>query len=132
MHTSGAVTGGSETILVVEDETQLREVTVRALRNPGYTVLDASDGVTAAELVQAYSGSMHLVITDVVMPQMDGRTLAEKMRIWRPDTKVLFTTGYDPTIVRNHGVQEGDGNLLWKPYDFDVLARKIREMLAVS
>ncbi|HWP03352.1 MAG TPA: ATP-binding protein [Gemmatimonadaceae bacterium] len=119
--------GGTETILLVEDEEQLRNVLARVLRGRGYTVLEADNGRSALELLS--STKVDLLLTDVVLPQVSGRSLAEEAQRRHPDLRVLFMSGYtDDTILRaellHHGVA-----LLQKPFTTVALTRKVREIL---
>ena len=120
---------GTETVLFVEDEQSVRELVRDYLAGVGYRVLDASDGVEALEVAKAHKGTIHVLVTDVVMPRLSGRDLAAKLGSERPGVKVLFISGYtDDTIVR-HGVLEGGVAFLQKPFNLKALAEKIREVL---
>jgi len=120
---------GTETVLFVEDEQSVRELVRDYLTGVGYRVLDAADGVEALEIARAHKGTIHILITDVVMPRLSGRDLAAKLSPERPGIKVLFISGYtDDTIVR-HGVLEGGVAFLQKPFNLRALADKIREVL---
>ena len=121
---------GSETILVVEDEKAVRELTVRMLRQLGYIVLTASSGAEALEIGQTHDGAIHLLLTDVVMPAMSGRHLADQLQVKRPGTKVLFLSGYTENTVVHHGVLDAGVNFLPKPFSRESLAKKLREVLA--
>ncbi len=103
----GAV-GGSETILVVEDEAPVRAVTRQLLERNGYTVMEAADGPAALALVDGEGGGRHidLLLTDVIMPGMSGRELANKLRALRPNVRVLFMSGYTDDAVVRHGMLE--------------------------
>jgi signal transduction histidine kinase len=120
--------GRGETILVVEDEERVRMVSVEALRSLGYRTVEASGG---AEALAALAGGMaiDLLFTDVVMPDMNGRVLAEKAREARPDLKVLFTTGYTRNAIVHNGMLDADVAFLAKPFTVDQLARKVRKTL---
>lgn len=123
------VTGGKETILLVEDEHVLRRMARRKLLGFGYQVLEAGNGVDALEMADQHAAKIDLLITDVVMPKMSGRQLADRLRSVRPDIRVLFLSGYtDDTVVR-HGVLEENTNFLAKPCTLDALAGKVREVL---
>jgi PAS domain S-box-containing protein len=122
-------TGGSETILVVEDEASIRRITARTLRKEGYTVLEACDGVEALEVVQGHVGPIHLVLTDVVMPRMDGRKLAEALHQRDANIGVVYTSGYNDDAVLRHGIEHELVAFLPKPYDLDGLRRKVRDVL---
>jgi len=124
------VSVGTETILFVEDEQSVRELVCDYLSSAGYRVLQAGDGVEALEVAAAYTGAIHMLVTDVVMPRMSGRDLANRLTSERPDLKVLFISGYtDDTIVR-HGVLDGGVAFLQKPFNLKSLAEKIREVLS--
>ncbi|MGA3016103.1 MAG: PAS domain S-box protein [Bryobacteraceae bacterium] len=121
---------GGETILVVEDEKAVRELTVRMLQQLGYVILTASSGVEALEIGQTHQGTIHLLLTDVVMPAMSGRHLADQLLVERPGTKVLYLSGYTENTVVHHGVLDAGVNFLPKPFSREGLARKLREVLA--
>jgi two-component system cell cycle sensor histidine kinase/response regulator CckA len=120
---------GSETILLAEDEQSLRHLIRDLLAQRGYTVLEACDGAEALGIAQQHQGAIHLLCTDVVMPVVGGRELAEKMALIRPDTKVLFMSGYTDSAVTARGVLEPGIFLLQKPFTLDALTRKVREVL---
>jgi two-component system, cell cycle sensor histidine kinase and response regulator CckA len=122
---------GSETILVVEDDPSLREVTCEFLRSSGYTVIPAESPDVALQLAQAHSGIIDFLLTDVVMPKMNGRELATRLGQVRPDMKVLYVSGYTDGIVRDgvHGALEEGLAFLQKPCTRRALTRKIRELL---
>jgi PAS domain S-box-containing protein len=114
--------GGAETILLVEDEEAVRSLVREILTRVGYRVLVASDGIEALALSQRFPETIHLLLTDVIMPGMDGRELAERMMVARPDARILFMSGYaDPPIP--------DDVLLEKPVTPSALARKVAEVL---
>ena len=119
----------SETILVVEDEKSVRDLTVRMLQKLGYAVLIASGGAEAIEIASAYTGAISLLLTDVVMPGMSGRQVADQLLGSRPGLKVLYLSGYTDTIVVHHGVLENGLHFLPKPFSREGLAKKIREIL---
>gem|GEM_PF-366094 len=120
---------GSETVLLVEDEQMVRTLAIRLLKKMGYNVIDASNGRKALEIVSEMKDRIDLLMTDVVMPGMNGRQLAEKLKEIHPETKVLFTSGYTENIIAHHGVVEEGLNFIGKPYSMNMLARKIREIL---
>jgi signal transduction histidine kinase len=124
-----ALPAGDEVILLVEDETAVRELTARTLRRLGYTILEAANGEEAMRLVKAGSTSPQLLLTDVIMPRMSGWSLAERLTALRPDIKVLFISGYSDSIVtEDRRLQEGVV-LLQKPYSPTALAHKVRDVL---
>ena len=99
------------------------------LQNNGYSVLEARNGAHGLELARRYNGKIHLLLTDVVMPQMSGRELAEKLAPLRPDTRILFMSGYtDDAVVANGTIAPGS-DFIQKPFTPDALARKIRVLL---
>ena len=126
--TPTAVTG-TETILVVEDEEFLRELAARMLQMAGYTVLTASDGEEALQLLGRYDSPVHLVLTDVVMPGISGRELATRLATSHASVKVLYTSGYTDDVILRHGLLDRTTHFLSKPYSMDDLTRKVREAL---
>ncbi|MBW2056450.1 MAG: PAS domain-containing protein [Deltaproteobacteria bacterium] len=121
---------GSETVLLVEDELSVRNVTAGTLRAQGYTVLEASDGKEALAVARQHRDRrIDLLLTDVVMPQMGGRALAERLLAERPDTKVLFFSGYPGEAIVHHGVLDRGSAFLQKPFSPAGLAWKVREVL---
>ena len=120
---------GVETILVVEDEPQVRRLAVNGLRQLGYAVIEAGDGHEALEVARAHRGSIDLLMTDVVMPGMDGPRLAAEMRRERPSIAVLFASGYDDSRIGKSGILPEHVDFLAKPYDLRTLGRRIREVL---
>ena len=122
----------TETILVVEDEQAVRDLTVKMLRKLGHTVLAAADGVEAIEIAKSYSGSIALLLTDVVMPNMSGRQVADELVKLRPKLKVIYQSGYTDTTVVHHGVLEDGVEFLPKPFSREALAKKIRDVLGTT
>lgn len=122
---------GSETILLVEDEKGVRELAREFLTSSGYTVIEAEDGHTALELAAMHVGPIHLLLTDVVMPGISGRELAERVGHIRTGIKILYMSGYTDQAVVHHGILESDAVLLQKPFTLVTLASKLREILAV-
>ena len=122
---------GSETILVVEDEAPVRAVTRQLLERNGYTVLEAPDGAAALALVDGAAGSrdIDLLLTDVIMPGMSGRELADKLKARRPNVRVLFMSGYTDDAVVRHGMLEPGLAYLEKPFRPPVLLKKVRGVL---
>jgi CheY-like chemotaxis protein len=118
-----------ETVLVAEDERAVRALASRILRKRGYQVLEASDGAEALEVARQHEGEINLLLTDIVMPVMGGRELAEQLLTLRPTAKVLFMSGYMDDALLQRGVEQGVGRLLEKPFTPDDLAVKVREVL---
>jgi PAS domain S-box-containing protein len=119
----------TETILVVEDEEQLNKLVVRILTNAGYQVIAARSGPEALKLSEERKEPIHLLLTDVVMPQMSGKQLAEKLIPLRPDMKVLYVSGYTDNSIVHHGILDTGVAFLQKPFSFDTLSKKVREVL---
>jgi len=120
---------GNETILLVEDEAKLRPLIHRILERKGYTVLSAAEGAEALDIVARHQGPIHLVLTDVVMPGMNGRELAERVTKLRPEIRVLFMSGYTDDAIVHHGVLEAGMQFIEKPFALAALARKVRQVL---
>jgi PAS domain S-box-containing protein len=127
--TDRAATQGSEVVLLVEDENGVRELAREFLQINGYTVIEAPDGATALDLVAHHPQKIHLLMTDVVMPGMSGRQLADRMLELRPDMKVLFMSGYTDQAVVHQGILDPDAVLLQKPFTMAALCSKLREIL---
>jgi DNA-binding response OmpR family regulator len=122
---------GRETILLVEDQDAVRAFTREALTRFGYTVLEAAAGEEALSLALGHNEPIHLLVTDVVLPGMNGKTLSEQLRRQRPDLKVLFVSGYSPDVISQRGVLEHGTEFLHKPFNPDALAEKVRKILGV-
>ena len=120
---------GSETILLVEDEESLRKLAHMFLRDNGYQVLAAGDGAQALQLARQHTGPIHLLLTDVVMPGINGRVLAERLAPGQPGMKILYMSGYTDSFIAGHGVLEAGSHLLHKPFTEETLTRKVRELL---
>jgi two-component system, cell cycle sensor histidine kinase and response regulator CckA len=120
---------GTETVLVAEDAAAVRAVTRQVLERQGYTVLEAPNGEAALAIAMAHPGPIHLLLTDVVMPGLSGRQVADQLTRLRPDIRVLYTSGYTDDAVVRHGVLEAGIAYLQKPFTTASLARKVREAL---
>ena len=120
---------GTETILMVEDEPVVRKLAVRALTERGYRVLEAEDGPSALAVVEEFQGDISLLVTDVVMPGMNGKELADRLSTDRPDLRVLYISGYAEHAVVRQGVLVEGIAFLSKPFDLSELARTVREVL---
>jgi CheY-like chemotaxis protein len=120
---------GTETILLVEDEEMVRNLTRQILTESGYTIVEATNGVEALELCSSGDCKYDLLMTDVVMPEMGGRELSEKLKEILPDLRVLFTSGYTDDAVVRHEVIELNTNFIQKPFSPMALLHKIREIL---
>jgi PAS domain S-box-containing protein len=124
-----AAVTGSETILLVEDEDAVRRASAEFLSLHGYTVLEAKDGLDALAVAKDYGSTIHLVVTDVVMPNISGGQLAKELKSRRPEAKVLFVSGYAGKIVMEHKAVSLETNFLQKPFTLKQLSSKIREAL---
>jgi two-component system cell cycle sensor histidine kinase/response regulator CckA len=120
---------GTETVLLVEDEEMVRVMTREILLESGYHILEARNGNEALSVSERYQGPIHLLLTDVVMPQMGGRELAERLSKCRPEMRVLYMSGYTDDAIVRHGVLEEAMAFIQKPFAPDALGRKVREML---
>ena len=126
---AAAPTGGTETILLVEDEDGVRELARDILRSSGYTVLEGRNGAEGLLLGERHQGALDLLLTDVVMPRMSGRELAERMVSLRPELSVLYMSGYTDDAVIRHGVLGSDTAFLQKPFTPAALVQRVRETL---
>jgi two-component system cell cycle sensor histidine kinase/response regulator CckA len=120
---------GAETVLLVEDEATVRSVAREVLQMVGYTVLEAATGEEALERAEQHSSPIHLLVTDVVMPGMNGRELANRLGVDYPTLEVLYLSGYTDDAIAHHGVLEAGIELLHKPFTPDTLTRRVREVL---
>ncbi len=124
-----ASVSGCETVLLAEDEPAVRAMAREALQHQGYTVLEARNGVEALAVADAHAGPLHLLVTDVVMPQMGGGELARRLLAARPGLRVLYMSGYTDDAVVRQGVSEATSAFLQKPFTIGAFARKVRETL---
>ena len=124
-----AISQGCETVLLAEDSDSLREMAREYLECVGYTVLEASSGKEALQRAKEFAGPIHLLLTDVVMPEMSGPELASQMVSLRPGIKVIFTSGYTDDAIARQGVLDPAVAFIQKPYRPKALARTIREVL---
>ena len=122
--------GGSETVLVVEDQDAVRRLVSTILEGQGYRVIQASNGPDAIALAERYPKTIHLLLTDVILPLMDGRVLADKVRTTRPEIAILYMSGYTDERISQSGVLDRNSAYLPKPFTADALAAKVRETLA--
>jgi two-component system cell cycle sensor histidine kinase/response regulator CckA len=123
------VSPGHETILLVEDETNVRQLTRHYLQGQGYTVLEAADPAAAIQISNSHAGPIHLLFTDVVMPGMNGRQLAQAISSARPETRVLYMSGYTENVIGHNGTLDVNVNLLQKPFTLPALKAKVRDAL---
>ena len=121
--------GSSETILVVEDSAPVLAFTIRALQSAGYQVLSSSSGEQCLELLARHPGPVSLLLTDVVMPNMNGKELAEQVRGLFPGTPTLYMSGYPQDVIAEHGMPDGIDNLLRKPFSLQELTARVRAMI---
>ena len=120
---------GTGRVLLVEDEVEVRQFAVRALKRQGYQVLEAADGVEALQVMEANQGTVDIVVSDVVMPEMDGPTLFKELRSRNPSIKVIFVSGY-PNEAFRESLGSDDFAFLPKPFSLPQLAQKVKEEMA--
>ena len=125
----GALPRGTETVLLVEDEASVRSSVARALTRHGYRVVEARHGLDAIARLEDHEGRIDLVLTDLVMPEMGGRDLAERLHAARPDLPILFMSGYDARAVETHGALPDGAALVEKPFTIETLLRQVRTAL---
>ncbi len=120
---------GTETLLVVEDEVAVRELVVRVLKAHGYQILEAGDGPEALQISEQHDGPIDLLLTDVIMPRMNGGELHERLRVPRPEMRVLYISGYTDDAIAHHGVLDPGTRLLSKPFSMEALIHAVRSAL---
>ena len=120
---------GTETILLAEDDAILRPLAKQLLEKLGYRVLEGGDAAEALAAAQRHTGPIHLLIADVILPGPSGRELARRLAVARPDTKVVYVSGYTDDAIVHHGMLEPGLNFLQKPFTPATLARKVRDVL---
>jgi len=120
---------GTETVLVVEDEGIFRDLIVRILKRDGYRMLEAANGGEALMICEEHKEQIDLMLTDVIMPQMNGRKLVERTLPLHPEMKVLYMSGYTDDVIADHGVLEEGVEFIEKPFSANVLLNKVREVL---
>jgi two-component system cell cycle sensor histidine kinase/response regulator CckA len=121
--------GGSETILVIDDQDRIRTVTRMLLEAHGYQVLEADGGESAMRVIEAMTSPLHLVLTDIVMPGLTGPQVAELLLARYPSLPILFMSGFTDDVVIRQGIQASSANFLQKPFTASTLAKKVREAL---
>jgi CheY-like chemotaxis protein len=121
--------GGRETVLLAEDEEGVRRLAREALAGQGYALLEAGDGAGALRLAERHPGPIHLLVTDSVMPGMNGRELSQRLLGSRPGVKVLYVSGYSESVIVHHGALDPGSAFLQKPFSAPALLRKVREVL---
>jgi two-component system cell cycle sensor histidine kinase/response regulator CckA len=120
---------GDETILLVEDDAGVRDLAKQILQAQGYTLLEATYGEQALQLAAAYNGPIHLLLTDVVMPGISGKALAQQLLRGRPEARVLYMSGYTENVVAHHGILEEGVVFIQKPFNAVTLTQQIRTVL---
>jgi len=129
VRSSQSATGGSETVLLVEDEESVRQLVRETLETKGYKVLEADHGEAALRIASSHQGPIDMLITDVVMPGMSGRELSKQLCASHPQTRVLFLSGYTEDAIVHQGALEPGTAFLQKPFTLQILSRKVREVL---
>ena len=125
----GDLPTGTETILVVEDELMVKNIATKILKRMGYQVFHADSGGDALILVEKKGSEIDLLLTDMVMPMMNGHELAEELQKQFPEMKVLYTSGYTENVIAHHGVLDEELEFIGKPYSPQALAVKLRKVL---
>ncbi len=120
---------GGETVFIVEDESMVRNIAIKILTRLGYKVMNAENGPNALAIIEKQQTPIDLLLTDVVMPNMNGRELAEKIKGFYPNIKILFSSGYTEDVIAHHGVLDEGIDFIGKPYTPQSLAMKVRKVL---
>jgi CheY-like chemotaxis protein len=120
---------GSETVLVVEDQDDVRKLALAVLKRFGYQTLEARSGRDALLIAESHAGPIHLMLTDMVMPGMTGTRLAERLRLFRPEIKALYMSGYTADVITRYGTLDSGTELIEKPFSPEMLAQKVRMVL---
>lgn len=131
-HCRQAGPSGTETILLVEDDDAVRAFIRLVFAEQGYTVLEARDGNGGLRVAEEHSGTIDLLVTDVVMPGLNGRQLAEQLRFLHPEAKVLYISGYTDDVIVRDGIPQEEVQFLQKPFGPEALTLKIREVLETT
>ena len=126
---AGAARGAGETVLVVDDEPAVRVITKRILQRSGYAVLEAAGGVEALDTLREHPGPVHLLLTDVIMPEMNGREVAQRVRGQRPGIRVVFMSGYSPEAIAHDGLLDEGAAFVRKPFESGLLLQTVRRAL---
>lgn len=120
---------GTETVIICEDDSAVRDLTAQLLEDAGYSVLASQSAADALQLAARHSGPVHLLITDVIMPDMNGRKLSDALAAIRPTVRTLFVSGYTANVIAHHGVLEEHVEFLEKPYSRRQLLQRVRDVL---
>jgi len=120
---------GTETLLVVEDEQLVRDLTASTLRRNGYTVLEATNGADALRVAEEHAGEIHLVVSDAIMPVMNGKELADRLKVVRPTTRFMYVSGYTEEVTSSQGILPEGTAFLQKPFTANALLTTVREIL---
>jgi two-component system cell cycle sensor histidine kinase/response regulator CckA len=123
-------TPAGETVLLVEDDVEVRSLTLTMLEREGYRVLEARDGLDACRIAKEHDGPIHVLLTDVIMPDMNGKQLADNVRALRPDSVVLYMSGYTDEVITQHGIIDRGASYIQKPFGREELMYKIAELLS--
>ena len=126
---SGTARGAGETVLVVDDEPAVRIVTKRILQRSGYAVLEAAGGGEALDTLREHPGPIHLLLTDVIMPEMNGRDVAQRVRAQRPGIRVVYMSAYSPEAIAHDGLLDEGAAFVRKPFESGLLLQTVRRTL---